>query len=85
MQGELAYHVEEGCVGEEGSSPVYARMDAKFKVGGRGTSDADDGLHGGIKMQELGQLIQKMLYRNANSVKAARPSINSRARYRPAV
>ena len=30
MQGELAYHVEEGCVGEEGSSTstVYARMDA---------------------------------------------------------
>ena len=31
MRGELAYHVEEGCVGEEGS-PVYARMDARFKV-----------------------------------------------------
>ena len=38
---------------EEGSSPVYARMDAWFKVGGCGTSDADDGLHGGIKMQEI--------------------------------
>ena len=45
-------------------------MEAKFKVGGRGTSDADDGLRGGLKIQELGQLIQ-MLYRNANSVKAA--------------
>jgi hypothetical protein len=28
-------------------------MDARFKVGGRGTSDADDGLHGGINMQEI--------------------------------
>jgi hypothetical protein len=45
-------------------------MEAKFKVGGRGTSDTDDGLRGGLEMQELGQLIQ-MLYRNANSVKAA--------------
>ena len=53
MQRGSAYHVEEGCVGEEGSSPVYARMDARFKVGGRGTSDADDGLHGGINMQEI--------------------------------
>ena len=53
MQRESGYNVEEGCVGEEGSSPVYAHMDARFKVGGRGTSDADDGLHGGIKMQEI--------------------------------
>jgi hypothetical protein len=53
MQRELACHVEECCVCEEGSSPVYARMDAWFKVGGCGTSDADDGLHGGIKMQEI--------------------------------
>ena len=52
MQLESVYNVEEGCVGE-GSSPVYARMDARFKVGGRGTSDADDGLHGGIKTQEI--------------------------------
>ena len=49
MQCESAYHVKEGCAGEERSSPVYARMDARFKVSGRGTSDADDGLHGGIK------------------------------------
>jgi len=48
-----AYHVEEGRVGEEGSSPVYARMDARFMVGGRGTSGADDGLYGDIKMQEI--------------------------------
>jgi hypothetical protein len=53
MQGESAYHVEEGCVGEERSGPVYARMDARFKVRGCVTSDADDGLHGGIKMQEI--------------------------------
>ena len=53
MQRESVYNVEEGCVGEEGSSPVYARTDARFKFGGRGTSDADDGLHGGIKMQEI--------------------------------
>ena len=53
MKDKSAYHVEEGCVGEEGSSPMYARMDARFKVGGRGSSDADDGLHGGIKMQEI--------------------------------
>jgi hypothetical protein len=53
MKDESAYHVEEGCVGEEGSSPIYARMDARFKVGGRGSSDADDGLHGSIKMQEI--------------------------------
>jgi len=53
MQRESAYDVEEGCVGEEGSSPVYACMDARFKVGGRGTGGADDGLHGGIKKQEI--------------------------------
>jgi hypothetical protein len=50
-----AYHVKEGCVGKEGSSPVYTRMDARFKVGGHGTSDAnaDDRLHGNLKMQEI--------------------------------
>ena len=53
MQHELACHVEEGCVGEEGSSPVYACMDARFKVGRRGTSDADDRLHGSINMVEI--------------------------------
>jgi hypothetical protein len=53
MQRESAYHVEEGCVGKEESSPVYACMDARFKVGWRGTGNADDGLHGGIKMQEI--------------------------------
>jgi hypothetical protein len=29
MQCELAYHVEEGCVGEERSSPVYAIICAR--------------------------------------------------------
>ena len=38
-----------------------------------------------LRCKKLGQLIQRMLYRNANSVTAARPSINSRARYRRAV
>ena len=32
MQREPAYHVEEGCVGEEGNSPVYAHMDARFQL-----------------------------------------------------
>jgi hypothetical protein len=32
------------------SSTVYACMDARFKVSGSGTSDADDWLGGGIKM-----------------------------------
>jgi hypothetical protein len=62
MQRGSAYHVEEGCVGEEGSSPVYARMDARFKIGGRGTSDADDGLMAVSTCKKLGQLIQRMLY-----------------------
>ena len=53
VQRESAYNVEEGCVGEEGNSPVHARMDARFKVGARGTSDADNWLHGDIKMQEI--------------------------------
>jgi hypothetical protein len=55
-QRESACHVEEGCVSEEGSSPVYARMDARFKVDGRGTSDADDGLMAVLTCKKLGQL-----------------------------
>jgi len=63
-------------------STVYACIDARCKVSRRRTSDADDRLRGDIKMQEIRP---GMLYQYANSVKAERPSIHSRARYRPAV
>ncbi len=52
-----ACHVEEGCVGEEGSNSVYAASCGAherwgFKVGGSGSSDAGDGLRDGIEMEE---------------------------------
>jgi hypothetical protein len=53
MQHELVYNVKEGCISKEGSSPIYVCIDTRFKVGRRGMSDADDGLHGRIKMQDI--------------------------------
>jgi hypothetical protein len=46
-----AYHVEERCIGEKGCSPEYASVHGRFKIGGRGSGDADDRLHGGSKVQ----------------------------------
>ena len=45
-----AYHVEEHCICEEGSSPKYAAVHGGFKISGCGCGDADDRFHGGIKV-----------------------------------
>jgi hypothetical protein len=59
---EWAHHVEERCVSEEGSGPVYAPMDVGFGIYGCGSGDADDGLHDDIKRcKKLGQLIQRQV------------------------
>jgi hypothetical protein len=51
-----ACHIEEGCVGEGGSSHCIqhhaAPMSTGFKVGGSGSSDADYELRDGIEMEE---------------------------------
>ena len=49
----MAYHVKQGCVGEEGSSPVYVAMGVGFKIGRGRCSNTDDGLHDGVNMQEI--------------------------------
>jgi hypothetical protein len=49
---DVTYHVKEDGVGEEGGSSEYARMNVRFK-GGRGSSDADDGLHDDRKMRKI--------------------------------
>ena len=45
-----AYHVEERCIGEEGSGPEYATVHGRFKICRRGSGDADDRLHDGSKV-----------------------------------
>ena len=50
VMGIWAYHVEERCIGEEGSSPEYATVHGRFKICRRGSGDADDRLHDGSKV-----------------------------------
>jgi hypothetical protein len=50
---ECAYHVKERCIGEEGGSPKYAPVHGRFEICGCGSGDADDRLHGGIKVQKI--------------------------------
>jgi hypothetical protein len=45
---ELAYHVEERCVSEEGRRSENAAVHSRFKIWGCGSGNADDRLHGGV-------------------------------------
>jgi hypothetical protein len=45
---ELAYHVEEHCVSEERRGSENAAVHSRFKIGGCGSGNADDRLHGDV-------------------------------------
>jgi len=49
---ELAYHVKERCVSEEGCRSENAAVHGRFQIWGCGSGNADDGLHGG----DVGQI-----------------------------
>ena len=48
---ELAYHVEERCISEEGRRSENAAVNSRFKIWGCGSGKADDRLHGGVVVQ----------------------------------
>ena len=49
VMGIWAYHVEERCIGKEGSSPEFASVHGRFKICGHRSGDADGRLHDGSK------------------------------------
>jgi hypothetical protein len=57
---ELAYHIEERCVSEEGCRSENAAVHSRFKIWGCGSGNANDRLHGGGRgANRLGQLIYR--------------------------
>lgn len=56
----LAYHVEEHCVNDEGRPSENAAALSKIKIWGCGSGNTDDRLHGGVVGQnKLGQLMNR--------------------------
>ncbi len=43
---ELAYHVEQHHINEEGCSPENAAVHSRFKIWRHGSGEADNRLHG---------------------------------------